>query len=87
MPVDLTDAIVLAQIRDKPGGTVFANLACNVMDPGNIIIVSLDAFDSNSVIKSGVWDMQITFPNTEVQTILKGKVRLTNDVMKVSTHS
>ena len=77
-PIDLTGASAMAQIRDKPGGTVLATLTCTVTAP-NVVDVVLSATASETVA-AGVWDLQVTGSGGWVTTYVAGKVAVTQDV-------
>jgi hypothetical protein len=77
-PVDLTGVTVKAEIRDKPAGTLLGTLACAITMP-NIINASLTSTDTAS-LTSGAWDMQLTYSDGEVSTVLSGLVTVTLDV-------
>jgi hypothetical protein len=81
-PVDLTGATVAAEIRDKPSGTTIVSMTCTVTTP-NIVDVALDADDAELVPLKGAWDLEITYPDGTVHTVLAGAVTATADV----THS
>ena len=78
-PTDLTGVVAKAQIRDKPAGGTVVNLTCNVTLP-NTVNVALPATDSASLPLIGVWDLQLTYPNADVATVLAGPVTVTPDV-------
>ena len=78
VPVDLTGVTVKAEIRDKSGGAILGTLTCVVTMP-NIIDASLAADDS-ALLKSGVWDLQLTYTGGAVSTVLAGAVTVTADV-------
>jgi len=79
-PSDLTGAEAAAQIRDKPGGTLLMTLTC-VIELPNVINVSLAAgMWPVSVTKNASWDLELTYPDGEVDTIIAGKVTITIDV-------
>lgn len=77
-PVDLTDVTVAAQIRDRPGGTPVIDMTCTVTLP-NTIAVDLDAADSQTA-PSGGWDLQLTYSDGRVVTVLAGMVIVTPDI-------
>ena len=80
VPVDLTGVTVKAEIRDKPGGTLITPLALTVTLP-NTIDAALDAASSALLAASGgAWDLQLTYPDGTVATVLAGVVRVTMDV-------
>ena|SRR5215475_9954925 len=79
-PVDLTNATVKSEIRERPAGTSITELACAVTLP-NIIDLFLASADSHKLPNKGAWDLQITFPTTgDVMTPLAGPVTVTPDV-------
>jgi hypothetical protein len=78
-PVDLTDVVAKAQIRDRPAGDTIINLICTIELP-NIIEIELTAGDSFKLPVAGVWDLQLTFSSGEVKTPLAGQVSVTPDV-------
>jgi hypothetical protein len=54
-------------------------LVCAVEMP-NAILVSLDAAASATLPLTGAWDLQLTYPEGEVATILAGAVSVKADV-------
>jgi hypothetical protein len=79
-PVNLTDAQVKSEIRNRPGGTVIVELELQLELP-NIIHATLPAAASSRVPTLGAsWDLQITYPNGDVQTVLTGGVTVTPDI-------
>lgn len=76
-PVDLTGITVAAQLRAVPGGDPVVNLDCVVTLP-NVIDLTLDATDS-AVASPGGWDLQLTYPDGRVFTVLAGQVFVTAD--------
>ena len=78
-PLDLTGALVAAEIRDKPGGLTIVVLTCVVTLP-NIVDVDLDAEAWVAAPMAGVWDLEVTMPDGTVQTPVAGKVSVTADV-------
>ena len=77
-PVDLTGVTVKAEIRDRPGGNLLGTLACAITMP-NVINASLTSTDT-ALLTSGAWDMQLTYSDGEVSTVLSGLVTVTMDV-------
>jgi hypothetical protein len=77
-PLDLTGVVAKAEIRDKAGGKVLGALTCDVTLP-NLIDASLTAADSAG-LKSGVWDLQLTYSSGDVSTVLAGPATVTADV-------
>lgn len=76
--IDLTGVTAKAEIRDKPGGNLITAMDCEIQVP-NVITMTLAAAASN-LLKSGSWDLQLTFSNGVVATVLAGKVSVTVDV-------
>lgn len=79
IPADLVGVTVKAEIRDKPGGATIIPLACVVEMP-NAILATLNAASSALLPLVGAWDLQLTYAEGEVATILAGMVTTTPDV-------
>ena len=79
VPADLTDVVARAEVRTAPGGTLLLELPC-VID-GNEITMELpaDAWGTDTARK-GSWDLELTYPDGPVRTILAGSVAITTDV-------
>lgn len=80
---DLTGVTMQAQIRDRIDGTVQTEITLALTLP-NIIDAYLPASTTGTFTSSGVWDLQLTWPNGDIQTILAGPVKLKLDVTKPS---
>lgn len=79
--VDLTGATARAEIRDVPGGTRVTALDCTIPGPvDGQVVIRLDADDYANVPAAGVWDLELTYADTTVQTIVAGKAVTTADV-------
>jgi hypothetical protein len=78
-PADLTGVVVKAEVRAAPGGALLAALACTVTLP-NIITADLTATASATLPPTGAWDMQLTYPDGHVATVLAGAVTVAPDV-------
>jgi len=78
-PVDLTTAAPKAEIRDKPAGVKVSELLCEVELP-NIVNMTLDVATSRTLPAKGYWDLQITYNNGDVQTVLAGAVSVTPNI-------
>ena len=81
-PDDLTGVTAKAEIRDAPGGTTIVALTCTVTQP-NIVDVTLPASAWAALApgaKLTVWDLQLTYPTSEVFTCVAGSVTVTPDV-------
>jgi hypothetical protein len=74
--LDLTGASAAAQLRD--GSDNITPLTAVITLP-NIVQVTLAASDSAEAI-TGTWDLQVTFGNGTVQTMLAGPARVTSDI-------
>lgn len=78
-PVDLTDVIAKSEIRDRPAGNTVIPLDCTITLP-NIVEVVLTAANSIKLPPAGVWDLQLTYLDGEVKTVVAGQVTVTPDV-------
>jgi len=79
-PVDLTGAVVAAEIRDAPAGAVVMPLLCTITEP-NIVDVDLPAaLWPGFTPAAGIWDLQLTYAAGDVQTPIYGLVGITDDV-------
>jgi hypothetical protein len=78
-PFDLSGAVAKAEIRLKPGSPVLALLACTVTQP-NTVDIRLSALQSTALSGKAVWDLQLTFPDSSVKTVVAGPVIVTSDV-------
>jgi hypothetical protein len=82
-PVDLTGAQAAAEIRDKPSGAKIVPLDVAITAP-NLIDVSLPASRwAGTFPLAGQWDLEVTFADTSVSTVVRGTVAVTADI----THS
>jgi hypothetical protein len=79
IPADLAGVVAKAEIRDKPAGSNLTMLTCSIEMP-NAILVTLDATTSARLPAKGVWDLQLTYPEGAVATVLAGAVTVTADV-------
>jgi hypothetical protein len=77
--VNLSGATVASEVRDKPSGSKIVPLTCTVTLP-NIIDVTINAAVSAACPPKGVWDLQITYADGQVQTPVAGSVFVTADV-------
>lgn len=78
-PVDLTGATVEAEFRDKPGGATTVALETVVTLP-NSIAVELTPELWTGAPNAGAWDLEVTYPSGDVQTVVAGTVKVTADV-------
>jgi hypothetical protein len=79
IPVDLTGVMAKSEIRDKSGGTLIVDLGCTVIPPNSVDVV-LAAADSLECPSKGVWDLQLTYADSSVHTVIGGDVTTTADV-------
>lgn len=85
IPSDLTGVAAKAQIRDRSGGAKITELTCEITLP-NTILMTLSATASKAIsITRGVWDLQLTYPDGRVVTIVAGGVTVTPDVTDSGT--
>ena len=80
-PADLTGAEARAEIRDKPNGSLICTIACAISLP-NTIRMTLPPSETTKAPRAGVWDLQLRWPNGDVQTIAAGAVCTTDDVTR-----
>lgn len=78
VPLDLTGVTPAAEVRNGPGGTIYVALPLTITS--NHVDVVLSAQNSQKLPAKGVWDLQLTFPNGDVRTIVGGAVTVTADV-------
>jgi hypothetical protein len=80
IPADLTGVAVKSEIRDRPSGNLIIPLTLTVTLP-NTINAALNAPSSALLpVPSGVWDLQLTYPDGGVLTVVAGEVHVTADV-------
>jgi len=79
VPTDLNGVETKAEIRDKPGGAFVCPLTVDIEMP-NTIHLSISAAASSTLPVTGVWDLQLTYPDGVVTTVLGGGVTVTPDV-------
>ena len=80
IPTDLTGVTGKAEIRSAAAGTLITTMTVTVTMP-NVLVLELPAINSQLLSKTGgAWDLQLTYSNADVQTILQGAVTVTMDV-------
>jgi hypothetical protein len=79
VPVSLTGAVVLAEIRSQPGGALLTTAATGIEAP-NVILMSLSSAQTHNLPAKASWDLQITFIDGTVLTPLAGGVSVETDV-------
>jgi hypothetical protein len=80
IPADLTGVIPKAEIRSAPGGAVLTTIDLTVQMPNIILAILSTAKSQLLTVKGGTWDLQLTYPDGDVQTVLAGAVTVTMDV-------
>ena len=78
-PSNLAGVVPRAMIRDRPGSISITELECSVTLP-NLIDMVLTAAASRALPESGQWDLELTYPSGDVQTMLAGPVSVTPDI-------
>jgi len=78
-PADLTGVTAAAEIRDKSAGLKITPITLTITLP-NMISAVLSPAETAHLPMSGVWDLQLTRANGDIQTILAGLVTVTSDV-------
>lgn len=80
IPSDLTGVVAKSQIRDRSGGDKITDITCVITLP-NVIDADLSAEDSQALmISRGFWDLQLTYSDGRVHTIVAGGVTVTPDI-------
>jgi hypothetical protein len=79
IPADLVSVTPKAEVRDKPAGTKIVALDCVIILP-NTITMTLTSDMARILPATGVWDLQLTYDDGDVATILAGSVLVTPDV-------
>ena len=83
-PVDLTGVTAKSEIKDQPDGKVVVEMDCSVELP-NIVNVKLEAENSKKLpLPTGSWDLELTYLNGDVRTIVFGPVNSTADITNSS---
>lgn len=83
MPADLIGITPVAEIRDRPGGTLIAAIDCVVTLP-NVIDATLTAVNCAKLPTSAAWDLQLNHLDGDVSTVLSGPVNVTPDVTRLA---
>lgn len=79
-PMDLTDVIAKAEIRDESGGLVIFLLGTTIVLPNTISMTLAADMSEELPLQSMVWDLQLTWPSGAVNTVVAGSVAITADV-------
>lgn len=82
LPVDLTGSTPTAQIRDRPDSNrILLELACEISLPNTVLVV----VPGNSTLPPrGAWDLQLTWGNGDIQTVVAGQVYVVADVTRAA---
>lgn len=85
-PIDLTGYTAAMQIRERPGGTVWASsngaspaLTITVATPASGVMV-VSGTISQTTPAVGVWDLQVTSSGGEVYTLVSGSFTVIEQV-------
>lgn len=78
--IDLTDAVPKAEIRARSGALPVTTLYTAVGIPNIVYMGLLVAAWETIPPTGGVWDLQITFPDGDVHTPVRGAVTVCADV-------
>lgn len=79
--IDLTGYTGLAQIRDRAGGTLLAEITVVIADPeSGDLVISLTASQTRALPASAVWDLELDAGESSTHTIVYGVVVVTPDV-------
>jgi hypothetical protein len=86
--VDLTGCEGKAQIRKTEADAAIVaefevTLANQSTEPGKVTLKLTPEQTAVAALDSGVWDVQITFPDGEVRTYLRGSVTAIKEVTRV----
>lgn len=83
-PIDLTGATAIAQIRDTAAASsVLTSFTITIPTSTEVgmVYLSLSPTQTASLTK-GVYDLQITFADNSVRTLLAGSITVTPDVSR-----
>lgn len=83
-PIDLTNATVTAQCRDKSSNAVLFSFVCTVSNPATNgqFVLSLPASSSSSLTaqKNAIYDVKVAWANGTVKRYLGGDVQIVDTV-------
>lgn len=81
--VDLTGAIVRAQLREYPEGSTTTDFVCTHNDDGGQITISMVHEATRDLGYSYGWfDIKVTYPNGSVEEVMHGKAFITAHVTR-----
>jgi hypothetical protein len=85
VPIDLSAASAAAQIRDRrDNGSIVVELICTITPP-NTVDVTVPIAATETLPTRGVWDLQLTYSNGDIQMVVSGGVTTTPDVTREGT--
>lgn len=85
-PVNLTGAVVVAEIRDKPDGALLAQLTVGngglevLPTLGTIRMHISAAMTAGFSFQRAVWDLKVVWPNGDIDYPVTGKVTVARSV-------
>lgn len=83
-PVDLSNFVARAQIRNKPGGVLYLEITDITMNSEGIILVRIPHTATEGTEwftrKSGVWDLELIDPSGGVVRFASGAVQISMNV-------
>ena len=75
---DLAGASAKMQVRDKRGGALLLDLdAATTVTLPNTVTVNATGAETTGLAQNGVYDVQLTYQDTSVDTPVEGKVEMT----------
>ncbi len=81
-PVDLAGAVPRAQVRAGVGGSVLVDLACSITAPNRVDVVLSAVTSATLSPVRGYWDLEITYGDGNVSTVLAGRACVAADVTR-----
>lgn len=82
--VDMTGTTAQAQIRPSYNSSAVLGTFTCTLDDINTYLISMSSTDTTSLDAGqiGVWDFQVTFPDSTVRTYLNGTVTMSGEVTR-----
>jgi hypothetical protein len=80
IPVDLTGVTAKAEFRASPGGSEIMTLTCTITVPNTVHVKLPAAGWTGFTVRKGQWDLQLTYTDLSVVTVLAGTVNVVNDI-------
>jgi hypothetical protein len=81
VPTDLTGVTVRSEFRRWVDGPVEYTMPCVITLP-NIIDAAVPPADSATLPEVGAWDLELTYPDGTVKTVVAGAVTVRSDVTR-----